>query len=193
MFSIPEQFSAVTNFQSNFQTQLQSQLNFVNTVASQAVDSASKVVALNINAARASVEKSTSTARHLLNVKDAQEFFHKAFQPSSLDSLVEYGRELYAIAAAAQAELFKATSEQTKDVVPAAVLKLAGPAKAVKQIVVTDEEAPAPKAAKVKAKPAAEAEVEAAVEEEEAKPPFPTAASVEADAKPAKVKAKPVH
>jgi len=187
MFSIPEQFSAATAFQS----QLQSQLNFVNTVAGQAVDSASKVVALNINAARASVEKSTSTARQLLNVKDPQEFFNLAsFQPGSLDGLVEYGRELYAIAAEAQAELIKATSEQTKDVVPAAVLKLAGPVKAVKQIVVTDEEVPAPKAAKVKAKPVAE---EAVAEEEEVKSPFPTAASVEADAKPAKVKAKPVH
>jgi phasin family protein len=191
MFSIPEQFSAVTNFQSNFQTQLQSQLNFVNSVAGQAVESVGKVAALNIHTARASVEKSTATTRQLLNVKDAQEFFNQAFQPGSLESLVEYGRELYAIAAEAQAELIKATSEQTKDVVPAAVLKLAGPVKAVKQIVVTDEEAPAPKAAKAKAKPATEAEV--TVEEEEAKAPFPTAASVEADAKPAKVKAKPVH
>jgi len=192
MFSIPEQFSAVTTFQSNFQTQLQSQLNFVNTVAGQAVESVGKVVALNIHTARASVEKSTSTTRQLLNVKDPQEFFSLAsVQPSSLDGLVEYGRELYAIAAEAQAELIKATSEQTKDVVPAAVLKLAGPVKAVKQIVVTDEEeAPAPKAAKVKAKPAVE---EAAIEEEEVKSPFPTAASVEADVKPAKVKAKPVH
>ena len=191
MFSIPEQFSQFSAV-SNIQSQLQSQLNFVNNLASQAVDSVGKVAALNLHAARASVEKSTAATRKLLNVKDPQEFFNLAsFQPGSLDGLVEYGRELYAIASEVQAELLKAASEQTRDVVPAAVLKLAGPAKAVKQIVVTDEEAPAPKAAKSKAKPAVE--VEAAAEEEPVKAPFPTAASVEADAKPAKVKAKPVH
>lgn len=187
MFSIPEQFSAATHFQSN----LQSQLNFVNTVAHQAVEGASKAIALTIDTARASVEKSTATARQLLQAKDPQEFFSLASHPGTFDGLVEYGRELAAIAAALQTELVKAAHEQTKDV-PGVSLKLAGPAKPVKQIVVTDgEEVVAPKAAKSKAKAAAEVEV--VVEEEEVKSPFPTAASVEAEAKPAKAKAKPVH
>lgn len=187
MFSIPEQFSAATQFQSH----LQSQLNFVNTVAHQAVDGASKAIALTLDTARASVEKTTATARQMLHAKDAQEFFSLASHPGTFDGLAEYGRELAAIAAALQAELVKATHEQTKDV-PGVSLKLAGPAKQVKQIVVTDEEeVAAPKASKAKAKPAAEVEV--VVEEEEAKAPFPTTASVEAEAKPAKAKAKPVH
>jgi len=206
MFSIPEQFSAVAQFPQfpqipqipqipQLQSQLQSQLDFINTFASQAVESTSKVIALNLNTAKASVEKSQATAQKLFGVKDAQEFFSLASAPAgSLDSVLEYGRQLYNIASTAQAELMKAAGEHAKDTPAAAVLKLAGPAKAAKQIVVTEAEAtPAPKAAKSKAK-AVEAEAAAEeVEESGKQSSFPTVASVDEDSKPAKVKAKPVH
>src|SRR5262249_9370103 len=132
MFSIPEQFSAQFSAPQfpqfpQFQTQLQSQLNFANTVAAQAVESAGKIAALNLHTAKASVEKSSNAAQQLLSAKDPQEFFSLASaQPASFERLVEYGRELWAIAQDAQAELVKAATEG-KDA-PAAALKLSGPA-----------------------------------------------------------------
>lgn len=193
MFSIPEQFSA--QFSSSLpqiQTQLQSQLNFVNSVAGKAVESAGKLATLNIHAAKASVEKSSATAKQLLHAKDAQEFFQlTSFQPASFDGLLEYGRELWAIAQETQSEWLKAANVAKE--APVAPPQLGSLVKAVKQIVVTEaEEAPAPKA-KAKAKPA-----EADATEEEAgepQPPIPAVASVTAaeEEKPAKAKAKPVH
>lgn len=197
MFSIPEQFSAqfsVPQFpqlQTQLQTQLQSQLNFVNTVAGQAVESAGKIAALNIHAARESVEKSTASARKLLNVKDAQEFFNLAgYQPGNFDGALEYGRELWAIAQQAQTEWLKAANVAKES---PATPPLGNLVKAVKHIVVTEaEEATAPKA-KTKAKPV---EAEAAEEdagEQQASIPAVVSVTATEEEKPAKVKAKPVH
>ncbi|MEO5932958.1 MAG: phasin family protein, partial [Duganella sp.] len=109
MSSLTEQFSAVTK------SQLEAQFKIFNTFASTAVDSAEKVIALNLNTTKASVEKSSAAARKLLDAKDAQELFTlNAGQPSSFDHLLAYGRQLYNIATTAQTELLQSAQSGIK-------------------------------------------------------------------------------
>lgn len=104
MSSITEQFSAVTK------SQLEAQFQIFNSLAHTAVDSAEKLIALNLSAGKASVEKSSAAAKKLLEVKDAKELFSVTRDaPTGLDSLLAYSRELFAIASGVQAELIKST------------------------------------------------------------------------------------
>lgn len=165
MFSITEQFSAATK------SQLEAQLNLINNFASKAVESAEKVIALNLSTTKATVEKSSSAAQQLLGAKDGQEFFRlSASQTPSLDHLLAYGRQLFSIASDAQAILLQSAREQIKDAKP--VLLLA----ALSETVVV----PAAKAvAEAEVKTVAKAEVKAAPVLE-AKPVAKVEAKVEA-------------
>jgi len=128
MFSITEQFSAATK------SQLEAQLNLLNNYASKAVESAQKVLALNISTTKASVEKSSAAARRLLEAKDPQEFFSAGKAPG-FDNLLAYSRELFSIASAAQAELIQSAKAQIEQAAPAAkaiVAKPVAPAAKVK-------------------------------------------------------------
>ena len=114
MSSLTEQFSAVTK------SQLEAQFKFFNTFANTAVSSAEKLLALNINATKASVEKSSAAARKLLDAKGPQELFGTApAQASGFDNLMAYGRQLVSIATAAQTELMQTAQsnfQQVRDV-----------------------------------------------------------------------------
>jgi phasin family protein len=154
MFSITEQFSAATK------SQLEAQLNLINNFASKAVESAEKVIALNLSTTKATVEKSSSAAQQLLSAKDGQEFFRlSASQTPSLDHLLAYGRQLFTIASDAQAILLQSAREQIKDAKP--VLLLAALSETV---VVPAAEAVAKAEAEVKAAPVLEAKPVAKVE-----------------------------
>ncbi|PHV07960.1 phasin family protein [Janthinobacterium sp. BJB412] len=167
MFSITEQFSAATK------SQLEAQLNLINNFASKAVESAEKVIALNLSTTKATVEKSSSAARQLLSAKDGQEFFRlSASQTPSLDNLLAYGRQLFTIASDAQAILLQSAREQIKDAKPVLLLTAlsetvvvpAAEAVAKAKAVAEVKSAPVVEAkpvAKVEAKP--EAKVEAKV------------------------------
>ncbi|MRW92308.1 TIGR01841 family phasin [Duganella sp. FT80W] len=210
MSSITEQFSAATK------SQLEAQFQIFSTLANTAVDSAEKVIALNISTTKASVEKSSSAAKKLWSAKDPKEFFTlSTTEPASFDGLLAYGRELYSIATTAQNELIQSAQSTLKQVTDlaatkATVLSKATPpalAAAVSAAVtaaneptavvagVAAEPAPVPKAPKA-AKPAA-APIEIPEEDTfvevkvEAKPPFPSAAiALDPEAKPAKAAAK---
>jgi len=109
MSSITEQFSAATK------SQLETQFQIFSTLASTAVDSAQKVIALNINTTKASLEKSSAAAKQLLAIKDPKELFSLgASQPGSFDSLLAYGRELYSIASTAQSALLNSAQSSLK-------------------------------------------------------------------------------
>jgi phasin family protein len=184
MSSITEQFSAATK------SQLDAQFQIFSSFASTAVASAEKFIALNISTTKASVEKSSATAKKLLAAKDPQEFFSlSTAEPASFDKLLAYGRELASIASTAQSELIKSAQSTFKQVtelattpatvvpktppalaaaVSAAVTAISTPAPAV---VAKAETAPAnepvavpPKAAKAPAKPKPVAAPIAAVE-----------------------------
>lgn len=108
MFNVPEQFSAATK--ANFE----SQLALLNALTTKAFESVEKVIELNVNAARASLEESSATARQLLAAKDAQEFFSLSAaqaQPST-EKAIAYGRHLAGIASSTQAEFAKAAETQ---------------------------------------------------------------------------------
>jgi phasin family protein len=108
MFSIPEQFSSVAK--ANFEAQL----SILTALTSKAFESVEKVVDLNINVAKASLEDSAITARQLLSAKDPQEFFSLSAaqaQPTAAKAIA-YGRHLAGIASSAQAELTRTAEEQ---------------------------------------------------------------------------------
>ena len=186
MFSIPEQFSAATK------TQLEAQFTILNTLASTAVESAEKVIALNLSTTKDTVGLSSAAARQLL--EDPQEFFqHNSSQPANFDRLFAYGRQLFSIATAAQSELIKTTQAQLK-AASSAASAAAAPASAPKGIAkLTSVAKPVIVAAVVT--PANEASADAPVASAAATitaaPAAPKAAKAAGKAKPAAAKAAP--
>jgi phasin family protein len=108
MFSFQEQFSAATK------TNFEAQIAMITALTSKAFESVEKIVDLNMNAVKASMEESTLAAKQLMTAKDAQEFFALAAsqaQPTS-EKAIAYGRHLAGIASSAQAEFTKAAEAQ---------------------------------------------------------------------------------
>ena len=108
MFPIPEQFSNVAK------ANLEAQLSIFTTLASKTFESVEKVVDLNLNVAKASLEDSSVAAKQLLAAKDPQEFFSLTAaqaQPTAAKAIA-YGRHLAGIATSAQAEFTRAAEEQ---------------------------------------------------------------------------------
>lgn len=111
MFNVSEQFSAATK--ANFEAQLA----MLNTLTTKAFEGVEKIIELNVNAARASLEESTATAQQLLSAKDPQEFFSLSAaqaQPNT-EKAIAYGRHLAGIASSTQAEFTKAAEAQIAD------------------------------------------------------------------------------
>jgi phasin family protein len=108
MFAIPEQFSNATK------ANLESHFALMSSLTAKTFEGLEKLVDLNINAAKATLEESSATARQLLAVKDAQEFFSLTAaqaQPSA-EKALSYGRQLASIAAGTGAEFSKAAEAQ---------------------------------------------------------------------------------
>ncbi|HZV65914.1 MAG TPA: TIGR01841 family phasin [Telluria sp.] len=108
MFAIPEQFSNATK--ANFE----SQFAIFSSLTSTAFEGMEKLVDLNINAAKASIEESSIATRQLFSAKDPQEFFSLTAaqaQPTA-EKAISYGRQLATIAAGTQAEFSKAAESQ---------------------------------------------------------------------------------
>lgn len=117
MFSFTEQFSVAT---ANAKSQLEQQLNAVNTFASTAFDGVQQVIALNLHTTQASVEKTSAAARQLFE-RDPREFFSVTAVPApNFDSLLAYGRELYSIATKTQEGLLQVVKVQINDAAVAA-------------------------------------------------------------------------
>ncbi|HWJ93644.1 MAG TPA: TIGR01841 family phasin [Telluria sp.] len=108
MFAIPEQFSNATK------ANLESQFALLSSLTTKTFEGLEKLVDLNINAAKATLEESSATARQLLAVKDAQQFFALTAaqaQPSA-EKALSYSRQLASIAAGTGAEFSKAAEAQ---------------------------------------------------------------------------------
>lgn len=104
MFSNADQFSNVTK------ATIDAQLAAMNEMATKAFASVAELVDLNVTAAKASLEQSTSTVQQILAAKDPQSFFSLASaqaQPNAEKALA-YSRHLAGIASKAQAEFTKA-------------------------------------------------------------------------------------
>jgi phasin family protein len=116
MSNLPEQFSQVR------QSQIDAQLNFFRTFTGKAFDSAEKIIALNFDASRASLEKSSALVRQIISAKDPRDLFALTSQTQSqFDSMLAYSRRLFGIASAAAVA-------PTVPAVESAAMALAGPA-----------------------------------------------------------------
>lgn len=108
MFSFQETLSAATK------TNLESQLALISALTNKTFESFEKVIDLNLNVAKTSLEESTANVQQLLAAKDAQEFFSLSAaqaQPSA-EKAMAYSRHLASIASSAQAEFTKAAEAQ---------------------------------------------------------------------------------
>ncbi|GGY74060.1 TIGR01841 family phasin [Pseudoduganella plicata] len=138
MTSITEQLSATSK------SHIESQLNLMDAVLRKSVEGMQQVVALNLHTARSVLERSTTTARELLDARDPREVLTLATKPlPAVEGLLSYGRELYGIASRAQVELLQSASAQFRTLpgkpsAPAqAPLRLAteAPAQAAAQVI----------------------------------------------------------
>lgn len=102
MSTLPEQLSAVRK------SQVEAQLAFFQNFTSKAVEGAEKLIALNLNTTRASLEKSSAAVRQLIAAKDPRDLLALTTQSQeNFDTLLAYGRELFSIATGAQAALLQ--------------------------------------------------------------------------------------
>lgn len=108
MFPIPEQFSVATK------TNFESQLAMITALSNKTFESVEKIVGLNMNAVKASLEESTVAAHKFMSAKDPQEFFNLTAEQSkpNTEKALAYSRHLANIASSAQAEFTKAAETQ---------------------------------------------------------------------------------
>jgi phasin family protein len=108
MFAIPEQFSAASK------ANLEAQLSMISALTAKAFEGVEKMIDLNLNVAKASLEESNSAVKQLLAAKDPQAWLSVAAaqaQPNAEKALA-YGRHLATIASGVQAEFNKAAEAQ---------------------------------------------------------------------------------
>ncbi len=95
-------------------TQLDAQLQLAASITGCLIDGMEKFAGLNLQAAKASLDASIGSARHLLAAKDPQEFFSLAgsqAQPQA-DIVLTYGRHLSSIASDTHRDLSRAAESQ---------------------------------------------------------------------------------
>ncbi len=104
MSTTPEQFIAATK------ASLEAQFASLNAINKKAFEGLEQLVALNVNAAKATLEESAATTKQLLSAKDPQEFFSltSAQAQPAAEKALAYGRHLASISSATQAEFTKA-------------------------------------------------------------------------------------
>ena len=108
MFPIQDQISVATK------ANLEANLALYSSLTNKTLESVEKLIALNLTAARSSMEESQAATRQILAAKDPQEFFAlvAAQAKPSIDKVVAYNGHLTSIANSAQAEFTKAAESQ---------------------------------------------------------------------------------
>jgi phasin family protein len=101
MTTLPEQFSAAGK------SQVQAQLDFIESFGSRAFDGAARLIALNIGAGRAAVDSSSAAFRQLADARDPRDLLALAKGTQDISKLMDYGREWFSIVAEVQAGMFK--------------------------------------------------------------------------------------
>ncbi|WP_025916528.1 TIGR01841 family phasin [Herminiimonas sp. CN] len=108
MSTIQEQFLAASK------SHFEAQLAMINSLTAKVFGEAEKIINLNVNVAKATLEDSAAAGQQLLAAKDMQDFLKisaSQTQPSAEKALA-YSRELAGITAASQKELAKAAEAQ---------------------------------------------------------------------------------
>lgn len=101
MFQIPEKLTSAGK------SQLDAQLNFLNTVTEKAFEHTGKALALHFSTSKALLEKQTSTAQQLIAAPDVRSLISVGASQAvpAVEQLFAYGREMLSLATAAQKEL----------------------------------------------------------------------------------------
>lgn len=108
MFAIPEQFSAASK------ANLEAQFALFTALTNKTFEGVEKLIDLNLNVAKASLEESNAAMKQFLAAKDPQEWMSVASaqaQPNAEKALA-YGRHLASIASGVQTEFNKAAEAQ---------------------------------------------------------------------------------
>jgi phasin family protein len=96
MSPLSEQFTEARKLQ------LETQFDFFRNFTGKALESAEKLIALNLGTSRASLEQSSNLMRQMFAIKDPRDLFALTGQTQSqLDSVLSYGRQLFGIATGA--------------------------------------------------------------------------------------------
>lgn len=127
MFPLPEQLSSAAK------SQWETQLQFFSTLSHQAFDGAEKIIALNLDASKAAIARTTDTAQHLLAAHDAREFLSYSTSQAQpgIESVLAYSRQLFGIASGTQAQLLEAAKARiagASPLAPAAAAPASAPA-----------------------------------------------------------------
>ena len=189
MTSLSEQLSAAPN---NYLTApMNAQLTVLNALATQAIDSASRITALNLTTSQEVLERSAQTARQLIGARDARDLaVLRSHAEEQVHSLFAYSRELLGIAVGAQPFLLRSATpapapvaemapvaDMTQAVVDAGQATADAVQAAAERTIDAVAAAPAPEPVAIAPAPVAEApepEVEAAPQAEAAPQPAPT-------------------
>lgn len=124
MTSLPEQLSAASTRQ--ISAQLDAQFSFFNTITTQALDNASRLVSLNLSASRDTVERSSQTVRQLLGATQPGDLMVlRSHAEEQVRSLFNYSRELFNIGANAQPYGLRTILPAAEPVAPAQVVEAA--------------------------------------------------------------------
>jgi phasin family protein len=115
---------------------LNAQFNVFNALATQALDNASRITALNLSTSHDVIERSAQTARQLMGARDARDLaVLRSHAEEQVRSLFAYSRELFGIATSAQPFLIR-TATQAKPAALPSPAALAEPAVQVAQVMV---------------------------------------------------------
>lgn len=115
---------------------LSAQFNVFNALATQALDNASRITALNLSTSHDVIERSAQTARQLMGARDPRDFVVlRSHAEEQVRSLFAYSRELFSIATGAQPFLIRSAAQATPAALPSPVA-LAEPAVQVAQVMV---------------------------------------------------------
>lgn len=115
---------------------LNAQFNVFNALATQALDNASRITALNLSTSHDVIERSAQTARQLMGARDARDFaVLRSHAEEQVRSLFAYSRELFGIATSAQPFMIRSATQATPAALPSPAA-LAEPAVQVAQVMV---------------------------------------------------------
>jgi phasin family protein len=96
MSPLSEQFTEARKLQ------LETQFDFFRNFTGKALESAEKLIALNLGTSRASLEQSSNLVRQMFAIRDPRDLFALTGQTQSqFDSVLSYGRQLFGIATGA--------------------------------------------------------------------------------------------
>ncbi len=106
MSSIPEQIAVAA------QTRLETQLAVINALSNLAFGGIEKIIALNFNAVKKTLESSTAATQQLMSAQGPQDFLSLSTERNGprLEEILSYGRELASISGNVREEFLQAVS-----------------------------------------------------------------------------------